>query len=335
MTDQSPLLCDQPLVLDGGLSNVLAESGCKLDPLLWTAGLLVSDPESLVAAHLQYLRAGADIVTTAGYQASIPGFRSAGYDEREAKTLLLRAVDLAIEAREQFPPEWETGRAGPFIAASMGPYGAFLADGSEYTGAYGVGDDTLREFHQPRLDVLASSRADLLAFETMPNRREIEVVAGLLAGISIPVWVSFSCLDGSRLRDGEGLAEVVPLLATIPEIFALGVNCTAPEHVSDVIRLLRELAPGKKIVVYPNSGEIYQPTTRTWLGSSDPRDFRSMASAWLRDGADIIGGCCQIGPAHIRQLRELVGQHEGADLGKGFFSTHRTRDKKQGLSNDL
>ena len=306
MTQRSPLRFDRPLVLDGGLSNVLAESGYALDPLLWTAGLLVSDPGALVAAHLQYLRAGADVIATAGYQASIPGFRSAGYDEREAKALLLKAVEVAIEARHQFSQETEIQRLGPFVAAGMGPYGAFLADGSEYTGTYGVGDATLREFHQPRLDVLASSPADLLLFETMPNRREIEIVAGLLAGVPIPVWVSFSCRDGSHLRDGEPLAEVVPRLATIPEIVALGVNCTAPEHISEVIALLNELAPGKKIVVYPNSGKIYQPITRTWLGSSEPQDFRSMASVWLRDGADVIGGCCQIGPAHIRQLRELV-----------------------------
>ncbi len=309
MKERFPLTHGRPLVLDGGLSNVLAESGCVLDPVLWTAGLLSSDPDALVAAHLSYLRAGADIITTAGYQASIPGFLAAGHSEREAGDLLLRAVELAIEARRLFSLERENGGVGPFIAAGMGPYGAFLADGSEYTGAYEVGEAVLRGFHQPRLDILASSRVDLLLFETMPNRREIEVVAGLLSGIAIPAWVSFSCLDGARLRDGEPLAEVVKLLASVPEIGILGINCSAPEHVSEVIALLRELAPGKRIAVYPNSGEIYRPATRSWLGTADPRDFRSMASEWLSGGADIIGGCCRIGPAHIRQLRELVDEY--------------------------
>lgn len=300
-----------PLVLDGGMSNVLEEMGCALDPFLWTAGLLRSDPDALVAGHLAYLRAGADVITSAGYQASIPGFQRAGCDEAEARQLLLRAVDLAIEARQRFLDEGASSRDGLLVAAGMGPYGALLADGSEYTGVYEADDAALRAFHQPRLELLASSGADLLLFETMPCLRELAIVAELLAGIPLPVWVSFSCRDGCRLRDGERVSTAVSLFRELAEVTALGINCTAPESVVELIGELRNGAAGKEVVIYPNSGEVFQPATKSWLGSSRPEDFRTMAGDWLAQGADIVGGCCRIGPAHIRALRELVDAAAG------------------------
>ncbi|MFT6863891.1 MAG: homocysteine S-methyltransferase [Akkermansiaceae bacterium] len=297
----------RPLVLDGGLSNVLEEMGCPLDPLLWTAGLLASHPRKLVRAHRQYLRAGADVITTAGYQASLPGFLRAGRSSQEGRALLVKAVEIAREARSRFYEE-EGGHERPrFIAAGMGPYGAYLADGSEYTGIYHVGNGSLKEFHQPRLELLAATDADLLLFETMPSLRELEVVGGLLDTVEgSPVMVSLCCQDDSHLRDGESVSEALAILRELRAVVAVGVNCLAPEHVTGLIALMRAEAPEKKIAVYPNSGEVYQAKTKSWLGLSNPVNFGTMAREWIEAGAGLVGGCCRIGPTHIGAIRRAV-----------------------------
>ncbi len=295
-----------PLVLDGGLSNVLEDLGCDLNQKLWSAGILLSDPEAIVQAHLQYLRAGADIITTASYQASIEGFMSADLTRARAEDLLGVSVDLAIRAREAHREERPDDGRPVLVAASLGPYGACLADGSEYTGIYDADDARIRAFHESRLALLAESGADLLAMETMPSRRELSIVAELLADVDKPAWVSFCCRDAAHLQDGTPVAEAAALFNDLPAVIAVGVNCTAPAYISDLIRLLRATAPGKRIVVYPNSGEAYHAETRTWSGISDPQDFQSMAGEWLSLGADVVGGCCRIGPEHIARVRELV-----------------------------
>ena len=295
-----------PLVLDGGLSNVLEELGCDLNQSLWSAGMLLSDPESIVQAHLHYLRAGADIVTTASYQASLDGFMASGQTRAQAEYLLRRSVDLAVRAREIYRHERPGEDREILVAASMGPYGAYLADGSEYTGVYHADDAQIRSFHASRLQVLADSPADLLAFETLPCGREISIIAELLQGIEKPAWVSFCCRDAAHLHEGTPVADAARLFALLPGVFALGANCTAPAHISGLIGVLTDASPGKRIIVYPNSGEAYHAGSRTWSGTSEPAGFRSMAAEWIGLGADIVGGCCRIGPAHISQLRALV-----------------------------
>ena len=296
----------RPLVLDGGLSNVLEDLGCDLNQSLWSAGVLLSDPESIVQAHLQYLRAGADIITTASYQASIDGFMGAGQTRARAEQLLRRSVELAAEARDRFLQERPGGGRDILVAASMGPYGAYLADGSEYTGVYDADDARIRDFHEPRLLCLAESEADLLAFETLPCGSEVAIIAELMTGIGKPAWISFCCRDAAHLQDGTPVAEAVARFDDLPGVFALGANCTAPAHISELIRLFRETAPGKRVIVYPNSGEAYHADTKTWSGISDPVEFQKMAAEWIASGADIVGGCCRIGPEHIARLRTLV-----------------------------
>lgn len=294
------------LVLDGGMSNVLEGMGCDLHPTLWTAGLLRTDPEAIVRAHLAYLRAGADVITTASYQASIAGFERAGLSEPEARQLLRRSVELARRARRQFAEEAHVAADRLLVAASVGPYGAYLADGSEYTGAYDVSDGELRDYHAPRIRCLADGGPDLLACETLPNFREIAILAELVAGAGVPAWFSFCCRDADRLHDGTPLSEPIRLLKDLPGVVALGANCIAPRYVSAIIRRLKAEAPGQRVVVYPNSGEVYRAETGTWSGTSEPAGFRQMAAEWLALGADIVGGCCRIGPEQIGSLRELV-----------------------------
>ncbi len=301
-----------PLLLDGGLSNVLEAQGCDLNHPLWTAKLLATDPKAILQAHLRYLEAGARCIITSSYQATIPGFMALGYDRTAAETLLLQTVTLAEQAVERFLAQHHPSYR-PLIAASIGPYGAYLADGSEYRGDYAITLSALRDFHRERIQLLDHTPADLFACETIPSFLEARVLADLLAGATKPAWISFSCRDDRRLNDGTPIEEAVALFADHPRVFAVGVNCTAPRHISGLIRRIRSVAGGKQIVVYPNSGEAYHAATRTWHGTSDPRHFAEMTEEWLALGAGLIGGCCRIGPEHIRMAAEGLFRPKAAD----------------------
>ena len=293
-----------PLVLDGGLSNVLEGMGCNLEHPLWTALLIQTNPELIVEAHLAYLEAGATCITSSGYQASIEGYMQLGQSKRNAEQFILKSLELALKARQYF---LEKARNKPivYVAASMGPYGAFLADGSEYTGDYNTSDEHLIQFHKSSIDLLETSAADFFAFETIPSLQELRVLSKLLEMSSKPSWVSFSCKNEVYLNDGHKISKAASLLADHPTIFAIGVNCTAPKFISDIIGTLKEYAPDKKIIVYPNSGEVYHAKTKSWYGVSDPEAFEKMALEWNEKGADIIGGCCRIGPEHISRISNV------------------------------
>ena len=291
-----------PTIIDGGLSNVLEGQGCDLNHPLWTARLLTEEPEAIVQAHLRYLQAGAQCIITSSYQASMAGFVELGYEQAFAKKLLRRTVELATTAIDRFLAEAEPAER-PLIAASIGPYGAYLADGSEYRGNYGVSRETLYAFHRERMQLLDATRADLFACETIPSVLEAEVLADLLRQTRTPAWISFSCRDEQHLNDGTLIAEAAAPLADHPNVLAIGVNCTPPRYISGLICTLKPVVGAKKIVVYPNSGETYHAASKTWRGISDPVAFVAMAQEWRGLGADIIGGCCRIGPAHIRLLR--------------------------------
>ena len=296
---------DLPRILDGGLSNVLEAYGCDLNHDLWSARLLQSDPDKILRTHLDYLEAGARWITTSSYQASIEGFMNSGLGEDEARSLLLNSVNLAEKARAIFNSRLETPEK-IYIAVSMGPYGAVLADGSEYTGNYGVPDKVLRDFHRQRIDVFENSNADYYAFETIPSLTEINVLSSMIDTLSKPCWISFSCRDALHLNDGSLIDRAAGVLRDHKGVFAVGVNCTAPRYISDIISVLSKSVPDKKIIVYPNSGEVYDPERKTWSGISDPEEFGRMALEWRQKGADIIGGCCRIGPEHIQRIRDMI-----------------------------
>ena len=299
------------LVLDGGLATELERAGFDLDHPLWSARLLSERPEAIAAVHGAYLEAGADCITTASYQATIHGFRRQGATEAEARRLLARSVELALEARDTF---WASasgqpgpGRTRPLVAASIGPYGAFLADGSEYTGAYDIGLDGLAHFHRERMRLLHEAGPDLLACETIPSAVEARALAVLLAEIpDARAWVSFSCRDGSRLCDGTPFVDAVRAVAALPQVVAVGLNCTAPRFALDLLRAAAE-ATGKPLVAYPNSGETYDAAARAWRGTSDPLDWGRQARAWRAAGARLVGGCCRTGPHHVRAVRAALG----------------------------
>ena len=293
-------------ILDGGLATELEARCHNLDDPLWSAKLLLEQPEAIREVHSDYLWAGADCVISASYQASLPGLMARGLSQIEAADLIQLAVQLAIEARDQF---WAVkanrrGRLRPLVAASVGPYGAYLADGSEYAGNYDLDEAGLLAWHEPRWQLLANSGADLLACETIPSLPEARALRQLLLQTpNTPAWISFTCQDGTRISDGTPLADCVRLLNDVPNLVAVGINCTAPRFVPDLITAVQP-ATDKLIVVYPNSGEEYDAATKQWLGQSDPAEFGTISREWRKMGALLIGGCCRTNPAHIQQIRD-------------------------------
>ncbi|MGN9780041.1 homocysteine S-methyltransferase [Nonomuraea sp. ZG12] len=281
------------LVLDGGLSTQLEALGADLGDELWSARLLLEDPALIRSAHAAYFSAGADVATTASYQASLPGFARKGLDAAQAERLMRLSVELAAQARDE--------AGGGLVAASIGPYGAFLANGAEYTGDYDLDEDGLLAWHRPRWEILASSEADLLACETIPSYAEAKALARLLAETpAVKVWVSFSCRDAAHLNDGTPITEAAALFTGDSQVVAVGANCTAPRHIPGLIASLTGRLP---VVVYPNSGETWDAGRRRWTGTADPVEYGQAAKEWQAAGASLIGGCCRTTPEHIRQIR--------------------------------
>ena len=309
--DDLDSVLDGVRVLDGGLATELEARGHDLDHPLWSAHLLADDPEAIRAVHRDYLDAGADCVIAASYQASFEGLAANGFSPAESRELLTSSVRLACEARDAFIATSPSDRSRPRVAASVGPYGAYLADGSEYRGRYGVSASTLHAFHAERLRVLWAAGPDLLAIETLPDIDELRVLLALLSEMPGPLaWISFSCRDGEHLSDGTPIAEAAALCAGSDAVAAVGVNCTAPRHVGSLIDQLRAGAPALPVIVYPNSGERYDIETRSWTGTSEPVDFGHAAVSWRRRGATIIGGCCRTGPRHITAIRRALDSAE-------------------------
>ena len=299
---QTMIRKDAPLVLDGGLGSELDARGFDVSSPLWSAELIRSHPEAILQVHRAYLDAGAHCIISASYQASIPGLEAAGYDAAAIRAVLLDSITIAKTACDEFLRANPDCGYKPLVAASIGPYGAYLADGSEYRGNYGIDDEALRRFHAQRLRWLDDSGADLLACETIPDLQEARVLAKLLESASTPSWVSFCCRDAESLHDGNSLEDAVELFQSLPSVFAVGVNCCEIGIVEELIRNLRVLAPDKLIVVYPNSGAQYDAESHSWHGQETSQQWSQQATVWSQAGASIIGGCCRIGPEHIRQF---------------------------------
>lgn len=291
-------------MLDGGLSTQLERLGANIGGELWTSRVLIDEPGLVSQAHLAFLAAGADVIATATYQASIKGFVRTGLGPDEAARLMSGAVGLAVETRDAFWAD-EKNRAGrlrPLVAASLGPYGACLHDGSEYSGDYGLSKEELIEFHRPRVALLESAGADLFAFETFPSLLEAQAVFALLKDFpDIRAWISFSCRDGKSVAHGETFAECARQAAEQPQIVAVGANCVPPEY---VLQLLAG-AQGTDIplAAYPNSGEHWDAGAQQWrgevVGTMD-------VGAWHRLGARLIGGCCRTSADDIRTMRSYL-----------------------------
>ena len=293
---------DAPVLLDGGLSTALEQQGVDLGGALWTARLLGEAPEQLARAHRAYVEAGARVVTTASYQASVEGLVAGGYDAADARRLITRSVTVAQEVRD----ELAGSHPGVLVAASIGPYGAFLADGSEYTGRYGVSPARLRDFHGPRLELLAAAGPDLLAVETIPDAGEAEVLVPLLDELGLPAWFSYS-VRGARTNAGNPLSEAYAVVAGSSAVVAAGVNCSEQTDVLGAVQAA-VAATGLPAVAYPNRGGSWDAGTKTWEYGG-PLDL-GLVDDWVGAGARFIGGCCGTGPADIALLADRLRQIE-------------------------
>lgn len=273
-------------ILDGGLATELEAQGADLSDALWSARVLAEEPERIVAAHAAFVAAGAEIAISSSYQASYEGYARAGLSREDAGALMRRSVTLAREA------------GAPRVAASVGPYGAVLADGSEYTGRYGRTVAQLRAFHRPRLAELVAAGPDLLAVETIPCLAEVEAICAELDGLGVPAWVSLSC-TATTTAAGEPLTDAFAIADSCAAVFATGVNCVPPAVVGDALRLARRVT-AMPLVAYPNSGETWDAAQRRWVGPPDiaDRDVRD----WIDLGARYVGGCCRVGPAQITTI---------------------------------
>jgi homocysteine S-methyltransferase len=296
-------------VLDGGLATELNARGFDLADALWSARLLADAPDAIESVHLDYFEAGADIAITASYQASYDGFAARGYSAAETEQLLQRSVLLARSARDRFYAHHPDTSRTLLVAASIGAYGATLHDGSEYRGDYGVAETALTDFHRPRLATLLGAAPDLLACETIPSLLEARAIVRVLREHpSARGWISFSCRDDAHTSAGDSIAECANTLDAEPQVAAIGINCVSPALVSDLVRAMtRETA--KPIVVYPNSGELWNAAAHCWEGTATR--FTTYLDEWLDAGVSWIGGCCRTTPVDIRRVREVVDRRRG------------------------
>jgi homocysteine S-methyltransferase len=290
-----------PLVIDGGLATQLERLGADLSDELWSARLLLDEPDLIRQVHRSYFDAGADVAIGASYQASFEGFARLGVDRAGTVALLRRSVELAREAASA------TGRPGLLVAASVGPYGAVLADGSEYIGRYGMSVEQLIAFHEPRLDTLLDAEPDLLAVETIPSIVEAEGIVRLLESRSrAHAWITFSCRDDERISDGTPIVEAASVAASCPAVIGVGVNCTPPRLVAGLLRRVRRSLPETPLVAYPNLGSTWDPAARAWRAEGPRPDFGVCARSWLEEGATAIGGCCGTGPDDVAAIASVV-----------------------------
>lgn len=295
------------MVIDGSMSTALERLGCDLNDSLWTAKALAERPELVKQVHMDYLRAGADCGITCSYQATIPGLMAKGFTKRESEKLIADSVRIFRDARDEW---WETegkdsGRAMPLCLGSVGPYGAYLADGSEYRGRYGISRQSLRDFHQSRAEILWNVGSDLLLFETQPSLEEALIEAEIAESMGADYWISFTCKDESHIPEGNILRNCARELTNerYPHLRMIGVNCTAPELIEPLIHELKT-STDLPIAVYPNSGEKYDPRLKKWNGQPGSVSFGEYALRYMQVGASAVGGCCTTVASHIREVAE-------------------------------
>ena len=292
------------LVVDGASGSELERKGYDINDALWSAQLLMNEPDAIVQLHRDYLEAGADCITTVSYQATVEGFMSRGLSEQESHDLLTLSVQLALQTRDDF---WSNesnreGRVRPIVAASIGPFGAYLADGSEYRGEYGLDVDALAKFHTKRIEVILEANPDILACETVPCIDEaIALVQVLKSFPDACAWMSFSAKDGYHTNQGETIRACAEFLDKQDQLLAIGINCTAPQYATSLIKEIKR-GTAKPIIVYPNGGGSYDAVSKTWSEETHQDSFGKMAYHWYEAGASIIGGCCQTNPNDIAHI---------------------------------
>lgn len=311
MTGFADFVAKRPyVVVDGALATELEARGCDLNSALWSAETLIHKPDLIYQVHLDYFLAGADVAITSSYQASVAGLQQHGLSDLEARDLIKKSVELAKQARQEISRR-EPGR-DCFVAGSVGPYGAFLSDGSEYTGAYRLNSEKMKTFHRSRISALVEAGVDLLAFETIPSVHEAQDLLELVQEFPGTIcWFSFTLRDENHLSDGTPFAKVLGLLNESPQVIAIGVNCIPEDLVSKAKKTMSTFTT-KPLIAYPNSGEIYDAISKTWSGQrAQGKELDAQVKEWYSLGGRLIGGCCRTTPDDIRTIKKALQEVTG------------------------
>ena len=297
------------LILHGALGTEMEALGYDISGKLWSAKYLLEKSEVIQELHETYVAAGADLITTSSYQATLPGLVEAGLTEKAAEQIIALTVRLAKAARDKV---WgaldETEKAKrpyPLISGDVGPYAAYLANGSEYSGDYGeITINELKDFHRPRIQILLDQGVDLLALETIPNRLETQALIELLAEEfpEAEAYMSFTVQIPDAISDGTSLAEMAKLVSQSNQILAVGINCSSPLLYNQALSFLKNT--GKALITYPNSGEVYDGDSQTWKSKDkDALTLVEHSKYWhAHFGVKILGGCCRTRPNDIKAL---------------------------------
>ncbi|MBY4952051.1 homocysteine S-methyltransferase [Pantoea sp. DY-17] len=289
------------LILDGALATELEARGCNLADALWSAKVLMENPELIYQVHHDYFAAGAHVAITASYQATPQGFAARGLDEAQALALITQSVQLAQRARDDYRAS-SASTAPLLVVGSIGPYGAFLANGAEYRGDYALPEEEMKAFHRPRVKALLEAGVDLLACETLPSFAEAQALVSLLAEFpASSAWFSFTLRDAEHISDGTPLSKVAELVHAAPQVVAVGINCVALESVTPALRCFQALCD-KPLLVYPNSGEQYDASSKTWHSAPSGCTLHDKFAEWQQAGARLIGGCCRTTPQDIAAI---------------------------------
>ena len=311
---QNLLTHQRVIVIDGALGTELERKGCDLNDALWSSKVLIDNPNIIKEIHLSYLEAGADCITTSSYQSSIQGFMAHGFDAQTAYALIRKSSEIAVEARDAFWSQLtdaeRASRQQPMVIASLGPYGAYLADGSEFRGDYPLDQHTIFNFYRPRIEALIEGGADMLGCETLPSSEEALLVIELLKTEfpNVRAWFSFSAKDREHISNGEAIESVIQAVAPHEAVVAIGSNCTAPQYTDALIQRIASQTH-KPIIVYPNSGETYDAEHKTWHDHSTHGEFATQAQTWFEHGARLIGGCCRTSPREIKDVAMRLKPH--------------------------
>lgn len=288
------------LILDGAMSTALEKQGVNTNNDLWTAVALENDLDKVYKVHMNYFKSGAQMTITNTYQANVQAFKKHGYNDEHTKKLITDAVQIAKKARDDY--QAQTGKHN-WVAASVGPYGAYLSDGDEFRGDYSLTPKEYLAFHLPRLKILLENKPDCLAIETQPKLDEVIAILEWLKEYAnqIPVYVTFTLHDTTKISDGTPLKKVMQKLNEYEQVFAVGANCFKPFLATTAIDRMRMFTQ-KIIIVYPNLGGVYDEFERNWIPFNADLDFTKLSKEWYKHGAHIIGGCCSTGTKQIQQI---------------------------------
>ncbi|XP_065163461.1 homocysteine S-methyltransferase-like isoform X2 [Atheta coriaria] len=319
--DASNVAKDEIILLDGGFASQLS---CHVnDPIdghaLWSSRFLATDPEAVVQTHLDFLTAGAQVILTNTYQASVGGFSEhLNLSEEDSLALIKKAVQLANTALTRYLAEFpDQPERKPVIAGSIGPYGASLHDASEYNGSYAAITSTgkMREWHLPRMRALIEEGVTLLALETIPCRAEAEMLVELIKEFPhVKAWLTFTCREDEKsIASGEPFQETARKCYEMnpKQLIAVGVNCLAPRLVECLFEGINDDPKKPKIplIVYPNSGESYN-VEQGWINRDKCEPVETYVHKWLDMGVRFLGGCCRTYAADVSRIRNEIGKWE-------------------------